>query len=101
KTYEEIFKEFEGKAYEDDGIFEGDVKYHLGYSTDTESKSGKKIHLSLAANPSHLEAVNPVVKGMTKAKLKNKYAGGIDQICPILIHGDASVAAQGVVYEVL
>jgi 2-oxoglutarate dehydrogenase E1 component len=101
KTYDEIFKEFEGKAYEDDGLFEGDVKYHLGYSSDLKTQSGKKVHLSLAANPSHLEAVNPVVKGMARAKLKNRYAGQIDKICPILIHGDSSVAGQGVVYEVL
>ncbi len=73
KTYEEIFKEFEGKAYEDDGLFEGDVKYHLGYSSDILTHNGKKVHLSLAANPSHLEAVNPVVKGMAKAKIKTPY----------------------------
>jgi 2-oxoglutarate dehydrogenase E1 component len=101
KTYEEIFKEFEGKAYEDDGLFEGDVKYHLGYSSDVITKNGKSVHLSLAANPSHLETVNPVVKGMAKAKLKNRYQGVIDKICPILIHGDASIAGQGIIYEVL
>lgn len=101
KTYEEIFKEFEGKAYEDDGLFEGDVKYHLGYSSDIVTKNGKPVHLSLAANPSHLEAVNPVVKGMAKAKLKNRYHHDIDKICPILIHGDASIAGQGIIYEVL
>jgi 2-oxoglutarate dehydrogenase E1 component len=101
KTYEEIFKEFEGKAYEDDGLFEGDVKYHLGYSSDIFTPNGKKVHLSLAANPSHLEAVNPVVKGMAKAKIKTRYKGDIDKICPILIHGDASIAGQGIIYEVL
>ena len=101
KTYEEIFKEFEGKAYEDDGLFEGDVKYHLGYSSDILTHNGKKVHLSLAANPSHLEAVNPVVKGMAKAKIKTRYNGDIDKICPILIHGDASIAGQGIIYEVL
>jgi 2-oxoglutarate dehydrogenase E1 component len=101
KTYEQIFKEFEGKAYEDDGLFEGDVKYHLGFSSEMVTRTGKNVHLSLAANPSHLETVNPVVKGMTKAKLKNRYKGNIDKICPILIHGDASVAGQGILYEVL
>ncbi len=101
KTYEEIFKEFEGNAYDLDGLFEGDVKYHLGYSSDITTKTGKPVHLSLAANPSHLETVNPVVKGMAKAKLKNRYKNDIDKICPILIHGDASISGQGIIYEVL
>lgn len=100
KTYDQIFKEFEGKAYEE-GLFEGDVKYHLGYSSDITTKSGKTIHLSLAPNPSHLEAVNPVVKGIARAKLDKREDKDIDKITPILIHGDASVAGQGVVYEVL
>ncbi len=100
KTYEEIFREFEGKAYEE-ALFEGDVKYHLGYSTQLTTKSGKKVHLSLSPNPSHLETVNPVVKGIARAKLDKNYASDIDKIAPILIHGDASVAGQGVVYEVL
>jgi 2-oxoglutarate dehydrogenase E1 component len=100
KTYEDIFKEFEGKAYEE-ALFEGDVKYHLGYSSEITTAKGKKVHLSLSPNPSHLETVNPVVKGITRAKLERKHAMNIDNICPILIHGDASVAGQGVVYEVL
>ena len=100
KSYQEIFSEFEGKVFQDEQ-FEGDVKYHLGYSTDVESHNGKKIHLSLSPNPSHLEAVNPVVKGTVRAKLDSKYKGQIDKICPILIHGDAAVAGQGVVYEVV
>jgi len=100
KTYEDIFKEFEGKAYEE-ALFEGDVKYHLGYSSEIITSTGKKVHLSLSPNPSHLETVNPVVKGITRAKLERKHAMDIDSICPILIHGDASVAGQGVVYEVL
>lgn len=101
KSYEEIFKEFEGKAAEDEGIFEGDVKYHLGFSSDVTTRTGKKIHLSLCPNPSHLETVNPVVKGLTRARMDKLYAGDIDKVAPILIHGDASVAGQGVVYEVL
>lgn len=101
KTYEDIFKEFEGKAAEDEGIFEGDVKYHLGFSADITTSNNKKVQLSLSPNPSHLETVNPVVKGIAKAKLIFKHAGDIDKIAPILIHGDASVAGQGVVYEVL
>jgi 2-oxoglutarate dehydrogenase E1 component len=100
KTYDQIFQEFEGKAYEE-GIFEGDVKYHLGYSSDIITKNGKSVHLSLAPNPSHLEAVNPVVKGIARAKLDKRKDKNIDKITPILIHGDASIAGQGVVYEVL
>ncbi|MES2656205.1 MAG: 2-oxoglutarate dehydrogenase E1 component [Bacteroidota bacterium] len=101
KSYEDIFKEFEGKGAEDEGIFEGDVKYHLGFSSELITRSNKKIKLSLSPNPSHLETVNPVVKGLTRAKLDKKHAGNIDKVAPILIHGDASVAGQGVVYEVL
>ena len=100
KTYEDIFKEFEGKAYEE-ALFEGDVKYHLGYSTQLTTKNGKNVHLSLSPNPSHLETVNPVVKGIARAKLDHKYAGDIDKIAPILIHGDASISGQGIVYEIL
>jgi 2-oxoglutarate dehydrogenase E1 component len=101
KSYEAIFKEFEGKAAEEEGIFEGDVKYHLGFSSELETRNGKKIKLNLVPNPSHLETVNPVVKGLTRAKLDKKYNSDIDKVAPILIHGDASVAGQGVVYEVL
>ncbi len=100
KSYQDIFSEFEGKVFQDEQ-FEGDVKYHLGYSTDVVTHNGKKVHLSLSPNPSHLEAVNPVVKGTVRAKLDSKYNGKIDKICPILIHGDAAVAGQGVVYEVV
>ena len=101
KSYEDIFKEFEGKSAEDEGIFEGDVKYHLGFSSDLTTRSGKVVHLSLSPNPSHLETVNPVVKGLTRAKLDKKHKGDIDKVAPILIHGDASVAGQGIMYELL
>ncbi|OYU94472.1 MAG: 2-oxoglutarate dehydrogenase E1 component [Bacteroidetes bacterium B1(2017)] len=101
KTYDEIFKEFEGKSAEDEGIFEGDVKYHMGFSSEVKTSTGKKVKLSLSPNPSHLETVNPVVKGITRAKLENNYKNDIDKVAPILIHGDASVAGQGIVYEVL
>lgn len=100
KTYKEIFKEFEGKFNPDDP-FGGDVKYHLGYSTDIKTSSGKDVHLSLSPNPSHLEAVDPVVEGMVRAKIDHKYKGDLLSIAPILIHGDASVAGQGIVYEVI
>ena len=101
KTYKEIFFEFEGKNYDEDSPFGGDVKYHLGYSTDVETANGKKVHLSLCPNPSHLEAVDPIVEGLTRSKIDFKYNGDHAKIAPILIHGDASVAGQGIVYEVL
>lgn len=101
KSYNDIFKEFEGKTNEDDGLFEGDVKYHLGFSADIQTRNGKNVHLALSPNPSHLETVNPVVKGLTRAKIETKYHHDGDKVAPILIHGDASVAGQGIVYEVL
>jgi 2-oxoglutarate dehydrogenase E1 component len=101
KTYKEIFSEFEGKNYDQDSTAGGDVKYHLGFSTDVEAENGKKVHLSLCPNPSHLEAVDPVVEGLTRSKIDFKYNGDHTKIAPILIHGDASVAGQGIVYEVL
>ncbi|MBU6323872.1 MAG: 2-oxoglutarate dehydrogenase E1 component [Bacteroidetes bacterium] len=100
KTYTQIFGEFEGKVFQNDQ-FEGDVKYHLGYDTVVDTKSGKRVHLHLAANPSHLEAVNPVVKGIVRSKLDQKYHNKPDHICPILIHGDAAIAGQGIMYEVV
>jgi 2-oxoglutarate dehydrogenase E1 component len=101
KTYTDIFSEFEGKGYDVNSPFGGDVKYHLGYSTDVEVASGKKIHLSLCPNPSHLEAVDPLVEGIVRSKIDFKYDGNYKRIAPILIHGDASLAGQGIVYEVL
>ena len=100
KTYKDIFSEFEGKDYED-AVFEGDVKYHLGYSADRKTDSGKEVHMTMTPNPSHLEAVDPVVEGITRAKLDHRYNGDENKIVPILIHGDASIAGQGVVYEVI
>ena len=99
KTYESIFNEFEGNALPDQSFGDGDVKYHLGYSSMVETSSGKTIHLKLAPNPSHLEAVNPVVEGFARAKADILYASDYDKILPILIHGDAAIAGQGVVYE--
>lgn len=101
KSYKEIFSEFEGKNYDMDSPFGGDVKYHLGYSTDVDAENGNKVHLSLCPNPSHLEAVAPVVEGLTRSKIDFKYNGDHTKIAPIIIHGDASVAGQGIVYEVL
>ncbi len=99
KTYEHIFNEFEGTAIPDMSFGDGDVKYHLGYSSQVDTTGGKKIHLKLAPNPSHLEAVNPVVEGFARAKADILYKSEYDSILPILIHGDAAVAGQGVVFE--
>jgi 2-oxoglutarate dehydrogenase E1 component len=100
KTYKDIFSEFEGK-YNKDLPFGGDVKYHLGFSTDVETSHNKKVHLSLCPNPSHLETVSAVVEGITRSKMDLKYDSDYKRIAPILLHGDASVAGQGIVYEVL
>jgi 2-oxoglutarate dehydrogenase E1 component len=101
KTYEQIFSEFEGKATPDTTMGSGDVKYHLGFSSQVNTADGKKIHLKLCPNPSHLEAVDPVVEGYARSKADIMYGSDFDKILPILIHGDASVAGQGVVYELL
>jgi 2-oxoglutarate dehydrogenase E1 component len=101
KTYEQIFSEFEGTSLPDTTMGSGDVKYHMGYSSEVETFSGNKIHLKLCPNPSHLEAVDPVVIGFARSKADVLYNSDYDKILPILIHGDASVAGQGIVYEVL
>jgi 2-oxoglutarate dehydrogenase E1 component len=101
KTYEQIFSEFEGTAKMDQTMGSGDVKYHMGYGSVLTTASGKEIHLKLMPNPSHLEAVDPVVVGFSRAKADVLYKSNYDKILPILIHGDASVAGQGIVYEVL
>jgi 2-oxoglutarate dehydrogenase E1 component len=101
KAYKNIFAEFEGKGYSAESPFGGDVKYHLGYSTDVTTNTGNSVHLSLCPNPSHLETVNGVVEGMTRSKIDFKYEGDNSRIAPILIHGDASIAGQGIVYEVI
>jgi 2-oxoglutarate dehydrogenase E1 component len=101
KTYEQIFSEFEGTAKMDQTMGSGDVKYHMGYGSEVETLDGKTVHLKLMPNPSHLEAVDPVVVGFSRAKADIMYKSNFDKILPILIHGDASVAGQGVVYEVL
>lgn len=99
KTYEQIFNEFEGTAVPDLSFGDGDVKYHLGFSSQVETTSGEVIQLKLAPNPSHLEAVNPVVEGIARAKADVMYDSDYDAIVPILIHGDAAVAGQGVGFE--
>lgn len=101
KTYEQIFSEFEGTAVMDQTMGSGDVKYHMGYGSEIQTPDNKTIHLKLMPNPSHLEAVDPVVVGFARAKADVLYSSDYDKILPILIHGDASVAGQGIVYEVL
>lgn len=101
KTYEQIFSEFEGTAIIDQTMGSGDVKYHMGYGSEITTPDQKKIHLKLVPNPSHLEAVDPVVLGFARAKADVLDQSAFDRYLPILIHGDASVAGQGIVYEVL
>ena len=101
KTYEQIFTEFEGNSLPDTTMGSGDVKYHQGFSSEVETVTGKKMHMKLCPNPSHLEAVDPVVLGFTRSKADTLYKSDFSRILPILIHGDASIAGQGVVYEVL
>src|ERR1700742_2795719 len=101
KTYEQIFSEFEGTAKMDQTMGSGDVKYHMGYGSEVQTPDNKTVQLKLMPNPSHLEAVNPVVVGFARAKADVLYESDYDKILPILIHGDASVAGQGIVYEVL
>jgi 2-oxoglutarate dehydrogenase E1 component len=102
KTYGQVFKEFEGNTDTKSVQGSGDVKYHLGTEGTFESLEGNKVKVSLAANPSHLEAVNPVLEGIVRAKL-DRIDGPRDQfpVVPVLIHGDAAFAGQGVVPETL
>ena len=99
KTYEQIFNEFEGNL-PDQVWGDGDVKYHMGYSSQVTTPEGNDIYLKLAPNPSHLEAVNPVVEGFVRARADGMYGSDYDKVLPVLIHGDAAVAGQGIVYEV-
>ncbi len=99
KTYEQIFNEFEGTAVPDLSFGDGDVKYHLGFSSQIPVQDDKLIQLKLTPNPSHLESVNPVVLGFARAKADLLYQNDNSKVLPILVHGDAAVAGQGVVYE--
>ncbi len=100
KSAADIFSEFDGKDYEEE-VFDGDVKYHLGWTSNRMTDSGLWVNLNIAPNPSHLEAVSAVVEGITRAKQDRTYADQPKKVMPILIHGDAAIAAQGVVYEVV
>ena len=98
KSAKDIFSEFDGKDYEQE-VFDGDVKYHLGWTSCRTTDSGKDINLNIAPNPSHLETVGPVVEGIARAKQDGHYLGSPENVLPIIVHGDAAIAGQGVVYE--
>ena len=100
KSAKDIFSEFDGKDYEEE-VFDGDVKYHLGWTSDRETSSGKKINLSIAPNPSHLETVGAVVEGIARAKQDRSYKDDFSKVLPIIVHGDAAIAGQGLVYELV
>ena len=100
KNAKDIFSEFDGKDYEQD-IFDGDVKYHLGWTSCRTTDSGKDININIAPNPSHLETVGAVVEGISRAKMDRRYKGDNSKILPILVHGDAAIAGQGLVYELV
>ena len=100
KPVEDIFNEFDGKDYEEKG-FDGDVKYHLGWTSNRKTDSGLKVYMNIAPNPSHLEAVGPVVQGIARSKQEKYHPKNIENVLPIIIHGDAAIAGQGVVYEVV
>ncbi len=101
KRPKDIFSEFEGKEFDIEARFDGDVKYHQGFTSTVTSKTGKTVTLTLAPNPSHLEAVNTVVEGISRAKIDHVLESDNKRICPILIHGDAAIAGQGIVYETI
>ena len=102
KPAQNIFTEFDGKDYADVAdTFDGDVKYHLGYTSNRETKSGNKVTLNLAPNPSHLETVGAVIEGVVRAKQDKLYPKNFSKVLPVALHGDAAVAGQGIVYEIV
>ena len=100
KSTQDIFNEFDGKDYEE-VVFDGDVKYHLGWTSQRVTDTGKQINMNIAPNPSHLETVGAVVEGITRAKLENKFKGDTNKVLPIVVHGDAAIAGQGLPYEIV
>ena len=100
KSASDIFSEFDGKDYEEE-VFDGDVKYHLGWTSDRLTDNGNRINLSIAPNPSHLETVGAVVEGITRAKQDKLNPEDASKVLPIVVHGDAAIAGQGLVYEVV
>lgn len=101
KSTQDIFSEFDGKDYDDHALFDGDVKYHLGLTSDRRTQSGKSININLAPNPSHLETVGAVIEGITRAKQDHYFPEDISKVLPIALHGDAAIAGQGIVYEIV
>lgn len=100
KAAKDIFSEFEGKDYEQQ-VFDGDVKYHLGWTSDRQTDNGKKINMNIAPNPSHLETVGAIVEGITRAKQDRHFRDDYSKVLPIVVHGDAAIAGQGIAYEVV
>ena len=100
KSTQDIFSEFDGKDY-DQEYFDGDVKYHLGLTADKVTSSGKKININLAPNPSHLETVGAVIEGITRAKQDKYFPNDFSKVLPIAVHGDAAIAGQGILYEII
>ena len=100
KPVRDLFSEFEGKDFEDESI-DGDVKYHLGLTLSKTYRNGSEIKMNLVPNPSHLETVASVAEGITRAKIDSKYNGDSNKIIPIVVHGDAAIAGQGIAYEVV
>jgi len=100
KSTQDIFNEFDGKDYEE-VVFDGDVKYHLGWTSERTTDTGKQINMNIAPNPSHLETVGAVVEGITRAKLENKFNADTNKVLPIIVHGDAAIAGQGLPYEIV
>ena len=100
KSPRDIFSEFDGKDYEE-VVFDGDVKYHLGWTSKRTTDTGKQINMNIAPNPSHLETVGAVVQGITRAKLEKQFDGDTSKVLPILVHGDAAIAGQGLPYEIV
>ena len=101
KSARDMFNEFEGKDYSEEMLFDGDVKYHLGWTCERETDSGKKINLNIAPNPSHLETVGAIVQGITRAKQNDDFSGDSSKVLPIIVHGDAAIAGQGLPYEIV
>lgn len=101
KSTAEIFSEFDGKDYDDDAMFDGDVKYHLGLTSDRKTKNGKSININLAPNPSHLETVGAVIEGIARAKQDRHFPEDNSKVLPIAVHGDAAIAGQGIAYEIV
>jgi 2-oxoglutarate dehydrogenase E1 component len=100
KSAKDIFSEFDGKDYAQD-VFDGDVKYHLGWTSKRKTESGKEINLNIAPNPSHLETVGAVVQGIARAKQDDHHKDTPNKVLPIIVHGDAAIAGQGIVYEIV